>query len=334
MTPPQTLWPREISRVSSGGVQWVEEGLIEGGEGPRTIRRGLSRLPAQEVATVKFNYYRLDSDASLKAYLRDIRRYPLLSREEEVEVARRVQQGDQEALECLVTSNLRFVITIARKFQNQGLSLADLINEGNVGLIRAAVKFDPERGVKFISYAVWWIRQAIMQSLAEQSRIVRIPLNRAGTFHRMVKRLNSYSQELGREPTEEELAEDMKMDPDEVRETLRISQPYLPIDGPVADDDGYALKEYLADERAPQPDEAASRHLTRQAIEESLSILKDREAQIIRLYYGLDDREPMTLEEIGRIFGITRERVRQIKENALSRLREVLDEQAHWPSLN
>ena len=262
-------------------------------------------------------------EGSLDQYLRDISAYPLISRDEEVRLAQRIRQGDQEALDKLVRSNLRFVVSVAKKYQNQGVSLSDLINEGNLGLIRAAHKFDETKGIKFISYAVWWIRQAILQALAEQSRIVRVPLNRAGTLHRIGKRANALLQELGREPTHEEIAEEMDISEEEVAKTISISQTHLSLDAPLTPGEDNKLLDYLPDNLNPTPDEQTFEKALTEAIEESLSSLKEREAKILRLYFGLDGEEPMTLEQIGSLLGITRERVRQIKEKALSRLRHV-----------
>ena len=262
-------------------------------------------------------------EGSLDQYLRDISVYPLISREEEAELARRIRVGEQEALDKLVRSNLRFVVSVAKKYQNQGVSLSDLINEGNLGLIRAAHKFDETKGIKFISYAVWWIRQAILQALAEQSRIVRVPLNRAGTLHRIGKRANSLLQELGREATHAEIAEGMDITEEEVTKTMSISQVHLSLDAPLSPGEDNRLLDYLADTVNPTPDEQTFEKALIEAIEDSLGGLKEREARILRLYFGIDGAEPMTLEEIGTLLGITRERVRQIKEKALSRLRHV-----------
>jgi RNA polymerase primary sigma factor len=262
-------------------------------------------------------------EGSLDQYLKDISVYPLISRDEEAELARRIRQDDQEALDKLVRSNLRFVVSVAKKYQNQGVSLSDLINEGNLGLIRAAHKFDETKGIKFISYAVWWIRQAILQALAEQSRIVRVPLNRAGTLHRIGKRAAALLQELGREATHAEIANGMDITEEEVAKTMSISQATLSLDAPMAPGEDNKLLDYLPDTINPTPDEQIFVKALTESIEEALSHLKERESKILRLYFGLDGNEPMTLEEIGALLGITRERVRQIKEKALSRLRHV-----------
>src|SRR6266566_3025701 len=240
-------------------------------------------------------------EGSLDQYLREISQYPLITREEEVTLAQRIKQQDPEALDKLVRSNLRFVVSVAKKYQNQGVSLSDLINEGNLGLIRAA----------------------ILQALAEQSRIVRVPLNRAGTLHRIGKRSASLLQELGREPTVEEIAEGMDISEEEVAKTLSISQAHLSLDAPLTPGEDNKLLDYLPDTTNPGPDDEIFEHALTESIEGVLATLKEREAKILRLYFGLEGQEPMTLEEIGSLLGITRERVRQIKEKALARLRHV-----------
>jgi len=262
-------------------------------------------------------------EGSLDQYLRDISAYPLITRDEEVALAQRIRLNDQEALDKLVRSNLRFVVSVAKKYQNQGVSLSDLINEGNLGLIRAAHKFDETKGIKFISYAVWWIRQAILQALAEQSRIVRVPLNRAGTLHRIGKRASTLLQELGREATHAEIAEGMDITEEEVAKTMSISQAHLSLDAPLAPGEDSKLLDYIPDTVSQTPDELTFEKALTESIEEALAALKERESRILRLYFGLDGEEPMTLEQIGALLGITRERVRQIKEKALSRLRHV-----------
>jgi RNA polymerase primary sigma factor len=262
-------------------------------------------------------------EGSLDQYLREISRYPLIPQTEEVTLAQGIRRGDAESLDKLVRSNLRFVVSVAKKYQNQGVSLADLINEGNLGLIRAAHKFDETKGIKFISYAVWWIRQAILQALAEQSRIVRVPLNRAGTLHRIGKKTAMLLQELGRQPTPAEIAEGMDISMEEVQKTLSISQAHLSLDAPMTPGEDNRLLDYLPDTQNAGSDSETFEHALTEGIEEVLATLKEREAKILRLYFGLDGPEPMTLEEIGTLLGITRERVRQIKEKALSRLRHV-----------
>ena len=262
-------------------------------------------------------------EGSLDQYLREISRYPLIPQEEEVRLAQLIRVGDEEALDKLVRSNLRFVVSVAKKYQNQGVSLSDLINEGNLGLIRAAHKFDETKGIKFISYAVWWIRQAILQALAEQSRIVRVPLNRAGALHRIGKRANALLQELGREATHAEIAEGMEITEEEVAKTMSISQTHVSLDAPMAPGEDNRLLDYLPDTQSATPDDDLNEKALIESVHEALTGLKEREAKILRLYYGLDGSDSMTLEQIGAVLNITRERVRQIKEKALSRLRHV-----------
>ena len=258
---------------------------------------------------------------SLDQYLREISVYPLIDRNEEARLARLIRDGAPDALEQLVRSNLRFVVAVAKKYQNQGVSLSDLINEGNIGLIRAARKFDETKGIKFISYAVWWIRQAILQALAEQSRIVRVPLSRAGAVHRIGRRSSAMTQELGREPTLQEIASELEVPEDEVSHALAMSQVYLSLDAPLVPGEDGQLLDYLSDQFSPGPDEEVYEDALKRSIDEALGTLTERESRVLRLYFGLGDAEPMTLEQIGEKFGITRERVRQIKEKALLRLR-------------
>ena len=254
---------------------------------------------------------------SLDQYLREISAYPLINREMEASLAKRIRAGDESALDTLVRSNLRFVVSVAKRYQNQGVSLADLINEGNIGLMRAAQKFDETKGIKFISYAVWWIRQA----LAEQSRIVRVPLSRAGTLHRIGKRSSLLTQELGREPTLEEIAEELELPEEEIKHTLAMAQAHLSLDAPLVPGEEGQLLDYVCDNFSPGPDEELYSQALSRSIEDALSTLSEREAKVLRLYFGLGETEPLTLEQIGERFGITRERVRQIKERALARLR-------------
>src|SRR5499426_2611291 len=225
-------------------------------------------------------------EGSLDQYLREISRYPLITREEEVLLAQRIKLQDPEALDKLVRSNLRFVVSVAKKYQNQGVSLSDLINEGNLGLIRAAHKFDETKGIKFISYAVWWIRQAILQALAEQSRIVRVPLNRAGALHRIGKRTSALLQELGREPTVEEIAGDLDLSEEEVERTLAISQTHLSLDAPLTPGEDNKLLDYLPDQFSPDPEGEAYERALRETVDHALSTLKEREAKVLRLYFG------------------------------------------------
>ncbi len=262
-----------------------------------------------------------DEDKSLDLYLREIGETPLITAGEEVELAKRIKNGDQSALEKLTKANLRFVVSVAKQYQNQGLSLADLINEGNIGLIKAAKRFDETRGFKFISYAVWWIRQAILQALAEQSRIVRLPLNRVGTLHKIGKISSSLEQEYGREPSPDEIAKELALSTMEVSDTLKISNTHLSLDAPFSTSEDNCLMDVLEDELQPAPDEALLDESLRVEISRALRTLSSREAQVISLYFGLTHEKPLTLEEIGARFGLTRERVRQIKEKAIRRLR-------------
>jgi RNA polymerase primary sigma factor len=260
-------------------------------------------------------------EGSLDLYLKEISAYPLLTRQDEVRLAQQIRQGNEEALEALVRANLRFVVSVARKYQHQGVPLSDLINEGNLGLIRAAHRFDETRGIKFISYAVWWIRQAILQALAEQGRIVRIPLNRAGTLHRIGKHRANLLQELGREPTVDEVARDLELRHDEVEQTLSLARAHLSLEAPLAPGHDGRLMDLLPDHAAAATDSETYNQALSQTIEEALATISEREARILRLYFGIDGEEPRTLEEIGAMLGITRERVRQIKERALARMR-------------
>jgi RNA polymerase primary sigma factor len=262
-----------------------------------------------------------EEDRSLDLYLREIGETRLISAEEEVELAKRIKEGDQGALEKLTKANLRFVVSVAKQYQNQGLSLADLINEGNIGLIKAAKRFDETRGFKFISYAVWWIRQAILQALAEQSRIVRLPLNRVGTLHKIGKISSSLEQEYGREPSPDEIARELELTAVEVSDTLKISNSHLSLDAPFSTSEDNSLMDVLEDEFQPAPDEALLDESLRLEIEKALDTLSSREAEVINLYFGLNHEKALTLEEIGARFNLTRERVRQIKEKAIRRLR-------------
>jgi len=259
---------------------------------------------------------------SLEKYLQEIGKVDLLKPDEEIELARRIKKGDQGALEKLTKANLRFVVSVAKQYQNQGLSLGDLINEGNLGLIKAAKRFDETRGFKFISYAVWWIRQSILQALAEQSRIVRLPLNRVGALNKIGKAFSALEQEFEREPSASELAEELDMSLFEVADTLKISGRHLSMDAPFAQGEDNRLLDVIHDDRQPSPDNTLMKESLKKEVRRALSTLSDREAEIIRLYFGLDLEHSLTLEEIGERFSLTRERVRQIKEKALRRLRD------------
>ncbi len=260
-------------------------------------------------------------DQSLDRYLQEIGEVELLTALEEVELARMIKQGSQDALEKLTKANLRFVVSVAKQYQNQGLSLGDLINEGNLGLIKAAKRFDETKGFKFISYAVWWIRQAILQALAEQSRIVRLPLNRVGALHKIGKTSSGLEQEFGREPSANEIADELEMSPYEVMDTLKISSRHLSLDAPFNDGEDNRLLDVLEDKFQPSPDEKLISDSLKAEIVKALSTLTEREAEVISLYFGINRDHSLTLEEIGEKFKLTRERVRQIKEKAIKRLR-------------
>ncbi|HSO88199.1 MAG TPA: RNA polymerase sigma factor RpoD/SigA [Draconibacterium sp.] len=258
--------------------------------------------------------------ASLDKYLQEIGKEELITVEEEVELAQRIKKGDQAALEKLTRANLRFVVSVAKQYQNQGLSLPDLINEGNLGLIKAAEKFDETRGFKFISYAVWWIRQSILQALAEQSRIVRLPLNQVGSLNKINKAYSKFEQEHERKPSPEELAESLDLPADKVADTLRVSGRHVSVDAPFVDGEDNSLLDVLVNNDSPNADRALIMESLAKEIHRALATLTERESDIIRLFFGIGCQE-MTLEEIGERFGLTRERVRQIKEKAIRRLR-------------
>ena len=266
--------------------------------------------------SVRFN------EDSISLYLKEISHYPLLTPEEEVSLAKAYKKNDKKAIEKMVLCNLRFVVSIAKKYQNLGVSLSDLINEGNIGLIRAAHKFDETKGVRFITYAVWWIKQAIIQYLSEQSRIVRIPLNKASAMFKMEKMLNTLAQELGRDPTTQEIMQGIDAAADDLEDVLLLYQPQYSLDSSSNPQDDIILLDSIPDDKTPGPLEDVFKKDLNDAIESMLSTIKDREARILRFYYGLDNTEPMTLEKIGEIFGVTRERVRQIKEKAIKQLKQ------------
>jgi len=259
--------------------------------------------------------------ASLDKYLQEIGKVELLTAEEEVALAQRIRQGDQAALEKLTKANLRFVVSVSKQYQNQGLSLPDLINEGNLGLIKAAQRFDETLGFKFISYAVWWIRQSILQALAEQSRIVRLPLNKIGSLNKINKAYAKLEQELEREPNYEEIAQVLEISESEVKESLRNSGRHVSMDAPLVEDEDNNMYDVLRAEDSPSPEEGLMYESLRKEIDRAISTLTPREADVIRLYFGLDGQHPLTLEEIGEKFDLTRERVRQIKEKAIRRLK-------------
>jgi RNA polymerase primary sigma factor len=258
---------------------------------------------------------------SLDKYLHEIGKVELITAEEEVELARHIKQGDCKSLEKLVNANLRFVVSVAKQYQNQGLGLPDLINEGNLGLIKAAQRFDETRGFKFISYAVWWIRQSILQALAEQARIVRLPLNKIGSINKINKMLADLEQRFEREPTLMELSQAMELAPNDIKESIRTSGRHISMDAPIGQEDDGNMYDILLNVDAPSPDKGLLTDSLRKEIERALSTLSIREANIIRLYFGLNGKYPHTLEEIGEEFSLTRERVRQIKEKAIKRLK-------------
>ncbi len=258
---------------------------------------------------------------SLDKYLHEIGKVDLISAEEEVELARRIKKGDSLAMEKLIKANLRFVVSVSKQYQNQGLSLPDLINEGNLGLIKAAQRFDETRGFKFISYAVWWIRQSILQALAEQARIVRLPLNKIGSINKINKTFADLEQKFEREPTVMEIAKVLELAPEDVKDAIRSSGRHVSMDAPLLDGEDGNMYDVLLNDDTPSPDRGLLNDSLRKEIERALSTLTYREASIIRLYFGLNGKHPHTLEEIGEEFNLTRERVRQIKEKAIKRLK-------------
>ncbi len=258
---------------------------------------------------------------SLDKYLQEIGKVDLLTPDEEVDLAKRIRDGDQLALEKLTKANLRFVVSVAKQYQNQGLSLGDLINEGNLGLIKAAQRFDETRGFKFISYAVWWIRQSILQALAEQSRIVRLPLNRVGSLNKISKTFSELEQKFEREPSPEELAEVLEVSATEIVDTLKISGRHVSMDAPFVQGEENTLLDVLENDGEDKPDSSLITDSLRKEVQRALSTLTQREADVVSLYFGLNGQHALTLEEIGEKFNLTRERVRQIKEKAIRRLR-------------
>ncbi|AHJ97718.1 RNA polymerase primary sigma factor [Hymenobacter luteus] len=270
---------------------------------------------------------------SLDKYLQEIGKVDLLTPDEEVTLAQRIKEGDQQALEKLTKANLRFVVSVAKQYQNQGLSLGDLINEGNLGLIKAAKRFDETRGFKFISYAVWWIRQSILQALAEQSRIVRLPLNRVGSLNKISKSFSELEQKFEREPSPEEIAEVLELTTSEVVDTLKISGRHVSVDAPFVQGEENRLLDVLENEDEESPDTGLMNDSLRKEVQRALSTLTKREADVITLYFGLNGEHSLTLEEIGEKFNLTRERVRQIKEKAIRRLRHTSRSKALKPYL-
>jgi len=257
---------------------------------------------------------------SLDKYLQEIGKVDLISPEEEVVLARRIKQGDSEALARLVRANLRFVVSVAKQYQNQGMSLPDLINEGNMGLMKAARRFDETRGFKFISYAVWWIRQSILQSLAEQTRIVRLPVNKIGSINRINRAFARLEQEFEREPSSQEIAELLEMIPEDVKESLKTNSRTISMDAPISGEDENSMYDVMQNPDAPSPDKNLINESLAWEIERALNSLSKREAKVLKLYFGLGMKHPYTLEEIGEELNLTRERVRQIKERAIKRI--------------
>ena len=259
--------------------------------------------------------------ASLDKYLQEIGKVDLISADEEVILAQKIKEGDEIALEKLTKANLRFVVSVAKQYQNQGLSLPDLINEGNLGLIKAAKRFDETRGFKFISYAVWWIRQSVLQALAEHSRIVRLPLNRVGTISKINKASERLEQQFERPPRSDELSKQLDMKMNEINDAQRISRRHHSLDTPFADDDKNSLLDIIPDSVSDEPDKELHLDSLKEEVKSALSSLKERERDVIKMYFGIDYEYALTLNEIGEEFGLTRERVRQIKEKAIRRLR-------------
>ncbi|MCO6499812.1 MAG: sigma-70 family RNA polymerase sigma factor [Vicingus serpentipes] len=259
--------------------------------------------------------------ASLDKYLQEIGREGLITAEDEVELAQKIREGDQVALEKLVKANLRFVVSVSKQYQNQGLTLPDLINEGNLGLIKAAQRFDETRGFKFISYAVWWIRQSILQAIAEQARIVRLPLNQVGSLNRINKTFSRLEQEFEREPSPEEIADCLEIDKEKVSEAQKISGRHVSVDAPFREDEDGTLLDVLSNDNSPMTDISLINESLQREIDRSLSTLTDRERDVIKLFFGIGIPHPLSLEEIGEKFELTRERVRQIKEKGIRRLR-------------
>ncbi|TDG95754.1 sigma-70 family RNA polymerase sigma factor [Cardinium endosymbiont of Culicoides punctatus] len=261
---------------------------------------------------------------SLDRYLQEIGRVPLLSPDEEVELSKKIRMGDRAAFERLTKANLRFVVSVAKQYQNQGLSLSDLINEGNLGLIKSAQRFDEKRGFKFISYAVWWIRQSILQALAEQARIVRLPLNRIGSLSKISRTFSKLEQKYEREPTVEELAEFLEIDPEEVRDALKVAGRHISIDAPFVQGEENSLLDVLENDVEKKPDSELMNDSLCREIQRSLMVLTPRERDVLCSYFGLNNTPILTLEEIGASFGLTRERVRQVKEKAIKKLKATL----------
>ncbi|MEL0455714.1 RNA polymerase sigma factor RpoD/SigA [Flavobacteriaceae bacterium SZ-1-7] len=258
---------------------------------------------------------------SLDKYLQDISKIPLITAEEEVELAQRIKKGDQQALDKLTTANLRFVVSVSKQYQNQGLKLPDLINEGNAGLVKAAKRFDETRGFKFISYAVWWIRQAILQALAEQSRIVRLPLNKIGSINKINKAYSHLEQTHERPPSAHEIAKNLDFTENNVKQSLKIAGRHVSMDAPLKEGEDFSLYDVVKTDETPRPDAELLKDSLNVEVNRALDSLSEKEAEVIRHYYGINKKHPMSLQEIGDAFGLTRERVRQIREKGIRRLR-------------
>ena len=289
--------------------------VVESGERRRRRRR---------TSTQQFEGFGRSAEdyTALDQYLREVSQHELITPEQEIELGHRALRGDEDAVQKLVRANLRFVISVAKKYQNRGVSLIDLIQEGNVGLVTAARKFDPEQGVKFISYAVWWIRQAILSALANQGRAVRVPLNRASDLARIFRERERLKQELRRDPSTEEIAEAAKLTPEIVESLQTLNAAEIRLDAPIGDSDDSQLVDRFISEEAAEPEEAVEEKMLSEQIERALDTLSPRDAQVLRLYFGLEGGKEHTLEEIGNMLGVTRERVRQLRDRALRRLRE------------
>ncbi|MCF8242253.1 MAG: sigma-70 family RNA polymerase sigma factor [Melioribacteraceae bacterium] len=271
---------------------------------------------------------------SLDKYLQEIGKVDLITPEMEIELAKKIKKGDEFALNKLVRANLRFVVSVAKQYQNQGLSLVDLISEGNLGLIKAAHKFDETRGFKFISYAVWWIRQSILQALAEQSRVVRLPLNRVGTLSKIGKAYSALEQDFGREPNAQELADELDLDAEEIADTLKMAGRHVSMEAPISSsDEKRNLKDVIPDAENSHPDETLMSESLKNDIKSVMATLNEKEASVIELYFGIGRERSLTLEEIGERFNLTRERVRQIKDKAIRRLRHVSRSESLRPYL-
>ena len=311
-----------FSALLSAGIPFVEDAASA--EPTEDELVAVEETEAEPEADLGLDDYlaNIDTDDTIGLYLKEVSRHKLLTAQEEIELGRRAREGDEDAVQRLVRSNLRFVISVAKKYQNRGVTLIDLIQEGNVGLVTAARKFDPEQGVKFISYAVWWIRQAILSALANQGRAVRVPLNRASDLARIFRERERLKQELRREPSTEELAEAAKLTPEIVESLQTLNAAEIRLDAPIGDSDDSQLVERFIVEEAHEPELAVEERLLAEQIERALDTLTPRDARVLRLYFGLEGGHEHTLEEIGNMLGVTRERVRQLRDRALKRLRE------------